>query len=56
MSGNLTKLGKAPYLGMTGFDGRGCSRNASREAPNSLTQRKTLSAKRTSYAAMPLAA
>ncbi|GIK09474.1 MAG: hypothetical protein BroJett001_15400 [Chloroflexota bacterium] len=42
--------------GMTGFDGGGWSRNASREAPISLTQRNPSSANRTSYAAMPLAA
>jgi len=42
--------------GMKGFDGRGWFRNASREAPTSLTQRKKSSANRTSYAAMPLAA
>jgi len=43
-------------MGMTGFDGRGWSRNASREAPTSLNQCKQSSANRTSYAAMPLAA
>ena len=43
--------------GMTGFDGRGWSRIASREAPTSRNQRKKLSANRTnSYAALPLAA
>ncbi len=42
--------------GMTGFDGGGCARTASREAPNSKTQRKPLSANRTDYAALPLAA
>ena len=48
--------------GMIGFDGRGWSRVASREAPNSITQRKTLSANRTKvpagmgYAALPMAA
>jgi hypothetical protein len=41
---------------MTGFDGGGWSRTASREAPISLTQRKPLSANRTEYAALPLAA
>jgi hypothetical protein len=41
---------------MTGFDGRGWSRNASREVPISLTQYKQSSANRTQYAALPLAA
>jgi hypothetical protein len=42
---------------MTGFDGRGWSRIASREVPTSLTQYKKSSANRTtSYAALPLAA
>ena len=44
-------------MGMTGFDGGGWSRIASREVPNSKNQHKTLSAnERTPYAAMPLAA
>ena len=42
--------------GMTGFDGGGWSRIASREVPNSLNQYKKSSANRTSYAALPLAA
>jgi hypothetical protein len=43
--------------GMTGFDGRGWPRIASREAPTSRNQRKQLSANRTNtYAALPLAA
>jgi len=41
---------------MIGFDGRGWPRIASREAPNSVNQRKKLSANRTSYASLPLAA
>jgi len=41
---------------MPGFDGGGWSRNASREVPISINQHKNLSANRTSYAAMPLAA
>jgi hypothetical protein len=45
-----------PLLGMTGFDGRAWPRIASREAPFSLNQRKILSANRTDYAALPLAA
>jgi hypothetical protein len=42
--------------GMKGIDGRDWPRIASREAPFSLNQRKTLSANRTEYAALPLAA
>jgi len=42
--------------GMTGFDGRGWSRTASREVPTSKNQYKKSSANRTSYAALPLAA
>jgi len=45
-----------PLQGMTGFDGRGWSRNASREVPTSKNPHKKSSANRTSYAAMPLAA
>jgi len=44
-------------MGMTGFDGGGWSRIASREVPNSKNPHNNLSANnRTSYAAMPLAA
>ena len=44
-------------MGMTGFDGGGWSRIASREVPTSLNQYKKTSANRApSYAAMPLAA
>ena len=42
--------------GMTGFDGGGWSRIASREVPTSKNQYKKLSANRTTYSAMPLAA
>ena len=41
---------------MTGFDGRGWPRIASREAPTSVNQRTIISANRTNYAALPLAA
>jgi len=41
---------------MTGFDGRGWSQIASREVPNSKNQYKKLSANRTSFAALPVAA
>jgi hypothetical protein len=41
---------------MTGFDGRGWSQVASREAPTSENQRKKTSANRTNVNALPLAA
>ena len=43
-------------LGMTGFDGRGWFRDASRARTELVKSVQTLSANRTSYAAMPLAA
>ncbi len=43
-------------LGMIGFDGGGWHRIASREAPNSINQRTMISAERTEFAALPLAA
>jgi len=43
-------------MGMTGFDGRGWFRNASRARTDLDKSVQTLSANRTSYAAMPLAA
>jgi len=50
------KHGIIQKLGMTGFDGGGWPRIASREVPTSINQHKKSSANRTSYAALPLAA